>query len=396
MQVSASVGRSCPPLVLQLGPLYINHLRRWAEHAAALGCTVYAAGHVRPGRRLVEFTNVAADVEVAPDSLLALGTVDHVTWLRNLVRRLQPDVIHAHWLSKWAYFAAVAGHGPLLVTPWGSDVYLATGANRRRGDRALRGADLLLARSPHMLRELIARGADPERTPLVDLGVDLERFRPACPDERARLRDELGLPDGPVILSFRAGTPIYNLDVVLDAFRILRESVADATLVLAHGDAPVCRHVRAALHGLDGAAGVRVAGAVAHADMPKYLRAATLGISIPDSDGSPNSVWEALACGLPLVLSDLPQIDERVGRSQAVRLVERRVDAVASALYDVVADPELRGRMARAAREWAVANGDQREQIARLGRVYAALEGRARDQAGNGAWRRSGSPASSR
>jgi glycosyltransferase involved in cell wall biosynthesis len=381
MQVTPSSAPGSALRVLQLGPLYINHLRRWAEHAAALGCTVYAAGHVRPGRRAIDLTDVAEHVEEAPEGLLGLGTASHVAWLRDLLLRVQPDVVHAHWLPKWAYLAAVAGDRPLAVTAWGSDVYLAVGADRRRGERALRSADRVLAPSPHMLREVVARGAPAQRTELVDLGVDLERFRPPSPGEQARLRHELGLPDGPVILSFRAGTPIYNLDVVLDAFRILRERVDDVTLVMAHGDAPLCRPVRCALRNLDASDGVRVVGAVAHADMARYLRAATVGVSIPDTDGSPNSVWEALACGLPVVLSDLPQIDERVGRSEAVRLVAPRPDAVAAALSDVVAHPKLRGRMAEAARGWAVANADQRQQIARLGRVYAALERQARDQA---------------
>ena len=381
MQATRSSGPDSALRVLQLGSLYINHLRRWAEHARALGCTVYAAGHLRPGRRRIDLSDVAEHVEVAPDRLLGLGAASHVAWLRDLLRSLKPDVVHAHWLPRWAYFAAVAGHRPLVVTAWGSDVYLATGAHRRRAERALRSADRVLAPSPHMLREMVARGAPAQRTELVDLGVDLDRFRPPSPGEQVRLRHELGLPDGPVILSFRAGTPIYNLDVVLDAFRILRERVGDVTLVMAHGDAPLCRPVRSALRRLDGAGGVRVVGAVAHADMARYLRAATVGVSIPGSDGSPNSVWEALACGLPVVLSDLPQIDERVGRSGAVTLVAPRPEAVAAALFDVIAHPKLRGRMAEAARAWAVANADQREQIARLGSVYAALERQARAQA---------------
>ena len=107
--------------------------------------------------------------------------------------------------------------------------------------------------------------------------------------------------------------------------------------------------------------------------MSKYVMAATAGVSIPRSDGSPSSVWEALAGGLPMVVSDLPQIREKVQRSGAVRLVPPRRDAVAAALRDLLENPALQRRMARAARAWAVANIRDREQIARLGRVYAAI-----------------------
>ncbi|MGH2994343.1 MAG: glycosyltransferase [Solirubrobacterales bacterium] len=374
MQVAPSKPAGSRLRVLHVGPLYVNHLRRWAEHAAALGCTVSAAGHVRPKRRPIELTDVADHVEIAPEGLWELGTARRVAWLMSVLRRLQPDLLHAHWLPTWGYFATLSGHRPLVVTPWGSDLYLARGAERKRADRALRSADGVLARSPHMLRNILARGASAERIHRVDLGVDLGRFRPASPGEQARARHELDLPAGPIILSFRAGTPLYNLDTVLEAFRMLRARLPDATLLMLHGGAPLSRPLRASLHGLDESDGIRLVGDLPHANMRWYLTAATAGVSIPSSDGSPSSVWEALACGLPVVLSDLPQMEERLGESEAVRLVEPRPETVASALYDVLAHPRLQDGMARAARAWAVENADEREQVARLGRVYATMQ----------------------
>src|SRR5215211_51992 len=90
MQVPRSKVAASPLRVLHVGPLYVNHVRRWAEHAAALGCTVSAAGHVRPERRAVELTDVAERVEIAPERLWKLGTARRVAWLRNVIRRLEP------------------------------------------------------------------------------------------------------------------------------------------------------------------------------------------------------------------------------------------------------------------------------------------------------------------
>jgi glycosyltransferase involved in cell wall biosynthesis len=358
--------------VLQVGPLYVNHLRRWAEHSVANGCTVSVAGHVRPERSLADLTDVADRIEVAPEGLWDLGTARRVAWLRDVLRRLEPDLIQAHWLPTWAYFAALSGRRPLIVTPWGSDLYLATGTQRTRADRALGCADVVFARSCHMERAILARGVPSERVHRVDLGVDVDRFRPASPREVARLRRELELPSGPIIISTRAGTALYNLEVVVDAFCAVRTQLPQATLLMVHGDASLSRSVRTALRGLDRDS-VRVVGNVPHTDISKYLKVATAGVSIPSSDGSPSSVWESLACGVPMVLSDLPQIDERVGASGAVRLVDPRPDAVAAALYEIVAHPPLRDRMSHAGRAWAEANADQREQIERLGTVYAAM-----------------------
>jgi glycosyltransferase involved in cell wall biosynthesis len=359
--------------VLQLGPLYNNHLRRWSEKAVALGCRVYGAGHVQPGRTPVDLNGVAAEVTVLPNELLERGERRQLDWLRGVIERIGPDLVQAHGLPRWGYLAAASAGRPLIVTAWGSDIYLATGVDRKRADRALTEAGAVLARSPHMRREMIGRGVFPDRIHEVDLGVDLTRFRPATAGERARLKAELGVPRGPAILSFRAGTQLYNLDVVLDAFRIVRRRIADAALIVVHGDAPLASAARESLRGLDPASGVHVVGHVPHSEMPRYLRAADAGVSIPSSDGSPSSVWEALACGLPLVLSDLPQIEERVGRTGAVMLVEPRRETVASALAALVSRPSLRSRMVDAGRNWAIENADEREQTELLGRLYAAM-----------------------
>jgi glycosyltransferase involved in cell wall biosynthesis len=345
--------------VLQLGPLYSPHTRRWSQLARKAGCTVYAAGHVSPGRRRVDLSGVVDAVEVLPESMYELEPEGHVSWLRSVLDRLQPDVVHAHYLMRWPYVASLAERRPLVATPWGSDLYLATGGARRRADHALRHADVVIARSPHMQRELIVRGVPDERIQAADLGVDLERFSPGSEPED---------PGAPTILSFRAGTELYNLDAVLDAFSIVRERMPGTTLVLVTGDAPIAERVQ---ERLTGPGVVHVAGRVPTADMADYMRSATVGVSVPRSDGSPNSVWEALATGLPLVLSNLPQIEERVGSDGGAVFVEPQVEAIAAALVELLEDHARRRRMAAAARAWAESNVDERQQVARLSAIYA-------------------------
>jgi glycosyltransferase involved in cell wall biosynthesis len=355
--------------VLQLGPLYgnHNHIRRWSEYAVAIGCTVYAAGHVRPGWRCADFSGLADVVEVAPDSIYDAGADAHVSWLRSVLDRLEPDVVHAHFLARWPYMAALAGRRPLIVTPWGWELYEATGRDRRRVDHSLREADVVISRSPYMRRELLRRGIPEERIEPADIGVDLERFSPASEPADA---------GSPVILSFR-GTPptteLYNLDQVLDAFRVVRRRLPSATLVLIHGGAPLTDEAQARLEELAGAGVVHVSGYVPHAEMADYMRAATVGVSVPSTDGSPKSVWEALATGLPLVLSKLPQVEERIGGIGAAVFVQPRADSIAAALIELLEDHERRREMASHGRAWAEANVDDRREIDRLAAIYARV-----------------------
>jgi glycosyltransferase involved in cell wall biosynthesis len=362
------------PHVLQVGPLYVNHLRRWSERAAMLGCRVSVAGHVREGRALTDFGGIPENLEVAPEAVWESGPEERTAWLREVVQRLRPDLVQAHWLPTWGVHAADAAARPLAVTPWGSDLYRAEGEERECAERALAAADAVLARSPHMRAELQARGVPAERVHDVDLGVDLERFHPATDSERTQLRRELGLGEGPVVLSFRAGTALYNLDAVLEAFGAVGERHPDAALVMLTGSAPLAPAVRDSLLALRGDDRVLTLSAP-HERVPDYMRAATVGVSIPDSDGSPSSVWEALACGLPLVLSDLAQVRDRVGGGGAARFVERAPAPVAAELDALLCDDEARSRMAAASREWAVAHVGSERQAERLGDLYGSLLG---------------------
>ena len=353
--------------VLQLGPLYSNHVRRWAEHAAAVDCTVYAAGHLRPGWPCLDFSGVADAVEVAPEELYEAGADAHVSWLRSVMDRLEPDLVQAHYLTRWPYVAALARRRPLVVTPWGWELYATAGRDRRRAEHALRQADVVISRSSHMRRELLARGVPADRIEPADLGVDLEDFSPAR---------EPADPEPPVILSFRGSPPsteLYNLDLVLEAFRVVRRRVPGATLVLVHGGAPLTERAQALLDEMAGDGVVHVSEKVPRIEMADYMRAATVGVSVPVSDGSPSSVWEALATGLPLVLSDLPQVVERIGDSGGAVFVEQRAEAIAAALIDVLEDAGRRAQMASSARAGAEANVDERREIDRLGAIYARV-----------------------
>ena len=114
--------------VLQVGPLYNNHLSRWASNAAAIGCRVHAAGHLKPGRRPARLLDVAETVDVVPSEY---GEEARLRWLDEVIALRRPDVIQAHWLPTWGYVAVRCAERPVAVTAWGSDLYLATRPSSR-------------------------------------------------------------------------------------------------------------------------------------------------------------------------------------------------------------------------------------------------------------------------
>jgi glycosyltransferase involved in cell wall biosynthesis len=361
-----------------LGPRHSIHVRRWAELARQVGCEVFVAGDVHPGTRPVELDGVAEEVFEMPHrpSVASITRAQSLLWrfwVRRLVRRLRPDLIHAHWLPTWGLWSASSGCHPLVVSAWGSDVYLLRGLHARNSLYALLHADRVTAPSPALVGEIVRRGVSPDKVAHVDLGVDLSVFRPWSEREREQARQRLGLGPGPVVLSFRAGQPNYNLPVIARAFARLRRKLPQAQLLVVLGWAPLDDETSRALRAPALAEAIRVDGNVSHDRMPEYFAAASAGISIPSSDGSPRSVWEGLACGVPMVVSDLPQVWLRLVGSGAALATPIDEASVATALEKILGRPDDMRRMGQAGRKWAVENVGHQESLAALARTYSAV-----------------------
>ena len=342
--------------LLLLGPIHSPHVEHLALAMRELGHEVAVAGE--PAGPLPESALPAAGIpttEIRGRNLIAL---------RRAVRRTRPDVVHAHWLPGAAFMAALVRARPLVAMAWGSDVYAADRRRLLQCRYALRRSDVAMADSRALLDRLVELGADPQHTYLMRWGVDLGLFAPS-PD-RAAAKRELGLPDAPLILSPRGLAPVYNPEVVLDAFALLRERLPETQLLLKTPGDP-------ALGGRPLPPGVQVVGNVPYEQLPAYFRAADACVSIPRSDSSPRSVWEAMACGCPCVLSNLPWTGELIEDGRHALLTTAEPQAVAASLERVLTDRELAARLSAEGRALVERHHDRDAEMRRLSDLYESL-----------------------
>jgi glycosyltransferase involved in cell wall biosynthesis len=359
------------PRLLTLGPVNHPHVEHLALAMSERGFDVTVAGPAE--RMLAPSVLPAAGVRVvdAPElpHRTASGVAVHVRWIRRLRRELSPDVVQAHWLCGFAAFAALARATPLAAVAWGSDVLRAGRVKTLANRIALRGARVAMADSYALLDRLVELGARREETMLVNWGVDLDAFAPAN-GTRFALRERLGLGPGPVVLSPRSLTPNYNPHTVLAAFALVAEEIPDAQLVLKHmGLEPPLEIPHPA------AGRVHVVGHVPHGRMADYYRVADVCVSIASSDSSPRSVWEAMACGCPVVVSDLPWVREQIEPDGDALVVPIDAQAVAGGVRRILDGGETAGRLAARGRALVEAHHDR---AAAMDRVADALHSLAR------------------
>lgn len=174
--------------------------------------------------------------------------------------------------------------------------------------------------------------------------IDMDRFG-AAP------RPVSASPLAPRILVARNLEPIYDNETALRAFRIVKRSFPAARLVIA-GSGPL----RKALEMLTAELGVKrdvtFAGRVENDDMAKLYREADLVVNPSLADNMPISILEALACGVPVVSTNVGGIPKLVEHDKTAVLVPpQRPEEMANAILAVLSDPVKASRLRAAGTE---------------------------------------------
>ena len=344
--------------LLYLGPYNSPHLEDLALAMKERGHTVRVAG-APWGGALLDTTlpqhGIPADTLHSPSTLA----------LRRLLRTFRPHVVHSHWMP-FATLAALAWARPLVASAWGSDVYGA-GVRRRLSIRfALRFAAVAMSDSADLSERLRELGPRSLRTMVVNWGVDLSALRPPTSAERTVLKQRFGLGPAPLVLSPRGLKDVYNPELVLAAFRRVRSVVPEAQLVVKHIEAGGLSLPRAE-------PGVHIVGRLDPEELADLFRAADITVSVPRSDSSPRSVWEAMASGSAVVLSDLPWVHELIEDGRDAMVVLQEPEALAAALERLLADEEHRSSLAAAGRKLVEHNRDRDVELGRLEACYREL-----------------------
>lgn len=233
--------------------------------------------------------------------------------IKRTIQRIKPDILHGHYVTNYGFHAASSGFHPLVISAWGSDVLVDPGLsrfNRHRVKFALEEADLVTSESNYTRSATIELGASSQSNYIIQMGVDTDIFKPL---PKASLKKELGIAgDDPSVISTRGFKPIYNYETIIRAIPYVLEESPNAKFVLCGSGSDSKTMLQSIANELGVAPSIRFVDEVAHDEVPEYLNMADLYISIPYSDSISIALLEAMACSLPVIVSDLPTNRELV------------------------------------------------------------------------------------
>ncbi|WP_415720425.1 glycosyltransferase family 4 protein [Photobacterium ganghwense] len=263
--------------------------------------------------------------------------------LKNQVGRLQAqgeqfDLIDGHYF----FPDGVAIHAlaqslrlPFTVTARGTDINLIPSYPRplQQIQHVLKHSQHNLAVCEALRQAMIGYGADPTRTTTARNGVDLNVFR--CVDEIAQpaLRQSLQLPtDRPVIISVGLLVERKGHHLVIEAL----SQIPDALLLIA-GTGPDERKLRQLATQLGVAERVTFLGGLSQSVLADYFAASDISVLASSREGWANVLLESMACGTPVVATNIWGTPEVVSAPEAGVLVERDSSSIAQGLCQLLA-----------------------------------------------------------
>jgi len=273
-----------------------------------------------------------------------------VVRLGRIIRRVQPELIHAHG-SKGGTFARLARVGspriPVVFTPhlYAFDNYFVRGWQRgayKLIERALAPLATRVLCVCEAEQRLAAQIGPADRTRVVHNGI--EPVKPgAVHPEIEKLRSE-----GPVICAIAELRASKGIATLIEAMGRVLERHPEARLAVA-GDGEERLAIEARIRELGLEHAVRLLGTT-HGP-GEVLAGASLFVNAAYAEAFPYTVIEAMSVGLPIVATDVGGTNEAiVDRASGLLVPAARPDALADALGTVLADRELANRLGSTAR----------------------------------------------
>jgi len=275
------------------------HTQRWLSFFVKKGYVVHLISY-KPAQIKGVKMHVLPDLRNAYLNFL-VGTI----LTKFIVKRIKPDLLHAHYVVKYGWSGAFTGFRPFLLTVWGSDVL--TLPSNSKISRMLvkftfRKADLVTCDGEHIEVLLQKLGCDRRKIRIIYFGVDTKKFKPSPKDEG--LVERLNLSDSPVVISLRSLKPIYDITTLINSVPNVLREIPNTKFIIC-GSGPQEGMLKSLAKSLGVEDNVIFLGEIDNDLLPKYMALADVYVSTSLSDaGLSASTAEAMACGLPVVITD--------------------------------------------------------------------------------------------
>jgi len=265
--------------------------------------------------------------------------------LRRLKKEGRCDFISAHWVYPDGVASAMAARFlriPVFLHAMGCDINEYTRYYLRRVQivMAMRAANGVITKSQALASRVSDLGIEAAKVYVVPNGVNSDRFQPG---DKQEARKEVGMPANEFSLLYVGNfNQEKNASLLVRAFAAAMADKKQPVHLYLVGDGPERAMLEKMVNDLSISDQVSFLGRQPHHVLQSYYQASD-NIALPSlREGCPNVLLEALACGLPVIASNVGGVPEIVTAENGVLVDSDDLDAWVAALRSAVSNPPIR------------------------------------------------------
>jgi glycosyltransferase involved in cell wall biosynthesis len=307
-----------------------------------------------------------------PQSIHKLNFPIHLHNINKLINLIKPDVVHAISIESYGAYTGFIKSKAVVLTGWGfKHTITSKGLQKWIEQRALKKADIVHVDSYDLKDAIVKYGCDENKVVVIPWGVNVNMFNPDI--NGSELRQKLELEGSPVVVSIRNFEPEYNIECLINAIPLVLNEISQAKFLIL-GSGSLKSKLKQMVKDLGVLNSVHFVGRSSYDKIPQYLKSADIYVSTSLLDSSSVSLQEAMACGLPVVVTDAPSNKEWIKDGWNGYVIQRKDSkALATKIIALLNDEKKQESFGIRNRELAEEKSDQEKCMLKMENLYKEL-----------------------
>jgi len=295
--------------------------------------------------------------------------------VRKAIKEIDPDVLHAHYVSHYGMYGALTGFKPFVVSAWGSDILVdpqRAMLKRLVVRYVLKKADLITADSESLMKAVMNFGVLREKVESIGHGVNLKMFRHRAENRKLRERLKISV-SSLVVISTRSLEPVYNVETLIKVIPFVLRANMNVYFVIVGGGS-LKRKLEKMADKLGISSNVRFVGRVSQMEVAELLWMSDVFVSTSLSDTTSVSLLEAMACGLPVVVTELEGNMEWIKNGvNGFLFPKRNFKVLAEKILYLLGNEDVRRKFGIVNRKIVEKEGDYEKEMSKMEKLYKDL-----------------------
>jgi len=305
--------------------------------------------------------------------------------IRRMIEKINPDILHAMYISHYGIYAAFSGFHPVIMSVLGSDILISPERSfiyRTSLQIALNKADIVHIADEVGKKTLIELGCNPEIIFVQEWGVDVEKFSPEAKNQS--FKKELGINSCYSVLCASSWKINYNVDVLVRAIPLVTKTIPNVRFIFL-GGGELENYLKSLANKLDVSKNTIFIGKVPYDKMPMFLASVDVFVdTVSDyayffgriikrkgGMGIGQTTREAMACGTPQILPDHSSINHSIFRGLTYRQLDH-TDLAEKIVY-LLQNQELKKKISEESRQVIVEVCNQKRVAKRWHNIYKKM-----------------------